>query len=1073
MLKYSVRLSTDNFKESELEWSERYLDPNLSFVSGVTDSSYHLEKFNKLNVTNSLIDSDGIINLEASGVTRQGFIIVKEKEYEVLSDKLVDYSVNQEGDKREYNYVFINGKYFYEKKKENSEDKVFTITNWLKVQDDGIVIEDTVEKQKDGNTLKLDTVYWIEDGTVSIDGETYIFDKDEILGEGGKVGALKYFEDGDVLEATSITKCNSIEFCAYTSSNDYKEVTKFRLTKDDEVEVPFERITHSKYFFYVIYKNHYCPIKQVFEGENYSFKCEVPKYVLSATSIQWDDGLEEFDVCFVTEGDATISAGTLNVDNIPITNSNVEQHGVLKLSDLLNTIPYVIIDKSVFYVQNDIQNANSGKQIAVYLEGTHDDFSVGDKIRFTDTSNESYSPIVYFINNNPYGFDKNNDHDFIMFGCKKYFVEKNICDKVVINGSEYDIDYINGKVKDKDCLVRIGDEEVPFKISDDTETAGTLTRYGRIISGTSKEAVEAVYNITPYSGVTINNTKYIIRNDGETTYAELDKSNEYIYEITDIRGSSMLICEPSLSETEYTRDFIDFMASNISDDLVNNQRSFFLYSKNKVFGSEVITKELAFETMNEPSSSDDYYNLLDNLIVFSKNGYLNVPLLMGTEMGNNILQDDIVGSEFFKKEKEKAINPIIDMEKDVYLPKFIVSNDGEYEGSRTEFHPISKINVNLHFRTRNMDNWKVNEGYNNYETSGKTDNWFITDFHPYKEILESNQEEYGDSLQQVSDLMGLLYFTNFDIYYQKQKVAKSFLRFSFYDSIDPQKQQLLCTSTVFVDEHALFKKFIDNSRKNVYDYAIIREPQFLNGEEVSETKDGGSITTKISVMSEFIDKADKIRHINENAYKDHYSFEDTDNVVDMMVKDSRRISSRLTIQNKYETDTSSEGFYIYIFREYSEKLIPKPIYMKVEFNHAGIGKSIPFVIPMKWEDVESGETRPVSALKMSVKDELDEMKSGFTLSYTYAQSYIPLYAVYDFENKEYGYVFDSRYVTQPTVNDDEAVINLNLFEMKIANEDKAPTDREKQLITRKQKIKAIINQNERQFPLMGVQCRND
>ena len=53
------------------------------------------------------------------------------------------------------------------------------------------------------------------------------------------------------------------------------------------------------------------------------------------------------------------------------------------------------------------------------------------------------------------------------------------------------------------------------------------------------------------------------------------------------------------------------------------------------------------------------------------------------------------------------------------------------------------------------------------------------------------------------------------------------------------------------------------------------------------------------------------------------------------------------MNNKHVTDTSSEGFYLYIFREYAEKLHPKPIYMKIEFNHAGIGKQIPFLILLK------------------------------------------------------------------------------------------------------------------------------
>jgi hypothetical protein len=114
---------------------------------------------------------------------------------------------------------------------------------------------------------------------------------------------------------------------------------------------------------------------------------------------------------------------------------------------------------------------------------------------------------------------------------------------------------------------------------------------------------------------------------------------------------------------------------------------------------------------------------------------------------------------------------------------------------------------------------------------------------------------------------------------------------------------------------------------------------------------------------------------------------------------------------------------------------------------------------------------PEHALKLSGQTELneitnltdlDELKRGFQLSYVYAQTYIPLYAVYDFEHKEYGYVFDSRYVTQ----DCNGVINLNLFEMKIQNEsEETLADDDQRLIDIKtnRQIKAIVNINEKQF----------
>jgi hypothetical protein len=185
-----------------------------------------------------------------------------------------------------------------------------------------------------------------------------------------------------------------------------------------------------------------------------------------------------------------------------------------------------------------------------------------------------------------------------------------------------------------------------------------------------------------------------------------------------------------------------------------------------------------------------------------------------------------------------------------------------------------------------------------------------------------------------------------------------------------------------------------------------------------------------SILSEYYGKYDK-------AKKDYESDDFTGNTHDEKDRrnaisgDTMRVSSRFTIRNKYETDTSSEGFYLYMFREYSENLHPKPIYMKVEFNHAGIGRTIPFIIPMHWYG-EGNDKYPAAALKLSNTNDLKELKEGYPLSFVYAQTYIPLYAVYDFKNKEYGYVFDKRYVT---VEDDK--IRLNLFELKIKDENTA------------------------------------
>ena len=70
---------------------------------------------------------------------------------------------------------------------------------------------------------------------------------------------------------------------------------------------------------------------------------------------------------------------------------------------------------------------------------------------------------------------------------------------------------------------------------------------------------------------------------------------------------------------------------------------------------------------------------------------------------------------------------------------------------------------------------------------------------------------------------------------------------------------------------------------------------------------------------------------------------------------SARLDTKIVLTNEYDRTKSSEGFNLYLFAE--DKNInlenaEKTIYMKVEFNHAGNGKTIPLIM---WPKNERGE----------------------------------------------------------------------------------------------------------------------
>jgi hypothetical protein len=1095
MLKYSIKLNESNFKRDKIVWREKYLSPDLSYVSGVTSPSYHLEKFDYLASTNSINNTDNTLKVDCHNVIRKGFIVMSGKTFEIKHDTYHNFTTDED---IEYKYVFINGKYFYEHelRKGVSGYTIDNLLNAVKAVDvesgeDAQFIYDHIEVEKpdDGEPLKIDAVSWIEDDFVEIDGVNYIYTKDEVCDQ-CKVdnGVIKYTEDGEALEASAITDCDEIICYPYKSATEYEEVTKVKLTKEDSVDKDFEKITLCKYYYFVTYKNHHCMVKQIVNGDSFSFVCSIPKYVLSANTM--DGNLEEIDFpLYYIDGSLNTEYDICWNNGNTIDSDHADVHGVYDLNDLKDIKAFIKIDDAYFDVSHNILSSNDGREIVVYLNDSYAPLNVGDKIVFSDdTTDRGFQSLVYDQNDYDANAASNDGILFILYNGKKYLVQANVQDKVVINDTiqgyssnirEFDIDYRNGKVKSADCFVNIDGEEVPFFIKNIDEgeyEAGQLRRYGLIVSGCScgASATTGIYDIKPYSGVTINGETYIIQeyendidipdlvSDSKKLYANLPFKNKYPFVISEIMGSSMYVCKPSFDESDFPDEFMRLVSSVICEDVVSNQRIMALSIENKIFGEDIIEKELGFKANSTPTSTDDFYNLFDDLKVYVNSGYIHIPLNLDMNVANNYMQDDIVTKNFYEVEKEKAINPIVDMEKDVYLPKYIVGD--KYEGSKTVFNPIEKINLNFHFRTRNLESWKVNDGYNNYETSGdtedntnSTDNWFITDFHPYKNILN----ESGDTLQETSDLMGLLYFTNDDIFYQKSKVAKTFARLSFYDSTDPQTQSLLATSCVFIDEHKLYKRFIDNSRKNVNDYGFVEEPQFKkeNGYTVVPKEDITNLnkTSKISVNTEFLGKKkNKIDYSSASTDSSH-----------IVIDETKRISSKMEIVNKYKTDTSSEGFYLYIFREYTEKLHPKPIYMKIEFNHAGIGKTIPFVIPMHWREMAEGSNKMVPERRLFLKNKNDvkEMKNGMPLAYVYAQTYIPLYAVYDFINKEYAYVFDSRYID---VVDDE--VNINLFEMKIMEEvwgnksEEAQKEIQKD-ITQNNPIRAIVNVNTEQFDI--------
>lgn len=304
-------------------------------------------------------------------------------------------------------------------------------------------------------------------------------------------------------------------------------------------------------------------------------------------------------------------------------------------------------------------------------------------------------------------------------------------------------------------------------------------------------------------------------------------------------------------------------------------------------------------------------SLLASINIYKENNFLNIKIPYSNNFGNNLFQEELVNDNFVEREEEKAINPIVNMEKYSFSPVCISKYN--YETIPIEFMPATEIEFNFHFRDRsNSSNWVSTDS--NY--------WNSYIYNSNKNCLEYRYSNRFYSNDQ-SDLIGYLNFTNEDVLYQKNKLKKSFIRLLFYDSRDIKTQKLLFYSTVFLDSGVLYGKYTNNINTEGY---------------VSKT--GVTGLTGIDV---------------------NYEYNPTNNID--TVDETKRLSTRISIYDKYNSSSCSEGFYLYLFAETASLYTPKKIFMKVEYNHAGYGRTIPFTMPV---DDKNEPLEPVNNINFPI-----------------------------------------------------------------------------------------------------------
>ncbi|MCD8207504.1 MAG: hypothetical protein LUD72_06175 [Bacteroidales bacterium] len=385
---------------------------------------------------------------------------------------------------------------------------------------------------------------------------------------------------------------------------------------------------------------------------------------------------------------------------------------------------------------------------------------------------------------------------------------------------------------------------------------------------------------------------------------------------------------------------------------------------------------------------------------------MQIPLVQTFD--TNMYQEDAM-ENFIADEEKKAIGTISDYEKDVYVPV------------TAGFEPVYKIIFNFHFREHRGDNWTVSsEG-----------NWngTMTNFNGTYDVLSlmgkskdnkyayfsynKTDTPYDESFQ--SDLTSYLDFTNEDIRYQKNKVKKSFLRLSFYDSTNPASQNLLAYSTIFVDSGTLLTKYSKHFEDSPYS-------------AISYDTDGDYLSTA--------QKLSGIR-VNREPYNTMLPNSTTEDIEDV------RLSSQLVVQDKYNSTSSSEGFYLYLWKSEDNGAEPRDIYMKAEFNHAGYGRTIPLMLPY-WDYDDASGSRGYRRVKtfeeicsdwniIPTPDDEPSIVSGYSLKTYLRYSYVRFKCQYDKSSKQYVYYpnVDVYNDMNDTIQHDANTLIFNLYEARM------------------------------------------
>jgi len=1074
MLRYSIKPFKER-KLTEFDYRNLYVSPDLKYISGVTDYSVGLVNKESVYIKSPYLVGSETNVISVSESTIQGKLLVKIElpvksitktlKFDILAGSEYTGNVDEEESGTEestewfinvYNgsyqiinevgdgqyvyktiiqkYVEYNGEISYYFNDVEDERKCGYLIGHkfynAKISDDTVVIDEYINIED--YVIKFDN-----DITYSADFSIYNGNNEEIKPQ---IKLSKYTEPisgGDYLGLLNGNKCyavsdedNTIVIVNWESKK-WEKIKKFEIHKNNNPVLDTDDVYYGVYDHFIEYKGKNYEVKDIYsDDENHSY--------IGYGAIL-DTGFAECEVNY---------------------NAEKEDKYIGVFAKLPETDKYTQVENTLKV------NKTHGKIVVIILSDENTDIIPGNIIEANSLSPLSFKKIVeeaYVTNVSSDGFSSETRSLYVTFLGKKYDVKKKLYDTINIAGIDYKLTYTdgylyssayiyaNGEKLDFDIKYYSGgsdNDEVDYDTYEESDSVSKrikATYRKNMFYSTGQPLIvrygllENSYDVNENSGVTINKTVYkVVADDaiydenyytegdsdetGETEYAvNIEEKVTIDLQIAEINGSATLVCIPIVNEDEFDDNDIEKIKHELSSVIVDNRNTFSFNLKRNVFGeTEFLAENGLMDSMTAtyPYVLSDSHELSKRIKIYRYGSFISMNIPFTNMLSNDILKEDLINNVFNKEVEEKSINRIVDMEKDIYYPGYTIND---------ELYPIFCIRFNMHFRTRNLDNWKIIEDdreftkgqipntdeYNvtNYTYNSNRCNWFVTDYNYYKNGSPST--EYNKisrkSLHNASDLLGYLNFTNEDVYNQAAKIKKSFLRLSFYSTNNPETQVLLGTSTIFLDGQAALAKYLYLKRNTDINYVNTQVMQKAGYNTVDEYLEDSNPTYQVtsntsSVEAEVLTTTD-------------------------YVPDDLRLSSRIYVYDKYTSHKSSEGFYMYMFKEYTPKMREGIIYMKIEFNHAGIGKSIPMIVPRK--NMEDGIGTP---LYLHNDNDLATLKNGFKLKELNEQLYFPLYVKYSDKDNRFYYYIPKQLRENEELGVSDEVMEFNLFEIKNANE---------------------------------------